>query len=114
MRRTVATIAATLTTGAIGVFIGTTLTEPDVVTRTETVEVATVPDSCLTALDHADESLDLSAEGFVILAGGFDAASRFDLDGVEQTARDMRDLNPLMGDASAAFRSARDECRAAS
>lgn len=112
---------STLTLAALA--LGVTLTgcaaaaEPEVVTETvtvtEEVTVESVPASCLDALDHGDDVMDLAGQGFDILAGALDAVAEFDITGIEQATADLQGITPDMAAASTAYQAARDECRAA-
>lgn len=71
------------------------------------------PQACLDALDAADASHELSAEGFGAAARGFSAAAEFDIAGIDAATADMEENAPLLGAAMDEYRTARDECRGA-
>lgn len=66
-----------------GLVIGTSnQPEPRVETVIETVTKEVTPDVCLNALDFADDVNDATVQGFTIVAEIFDAASTFDVTGM--------------------------------
>lgn len=73
-----------------------------------------VPKACLSALDHAETLMDYAVEGFGYAADGFNAASVFDADGLDEAAENMNTLAPLIGDERDAFDDAAARCRAKS
>lgn len=81
--------------------------EPEVITETETVteevevevEVAVTPDSCLSALDAGDESIDLLSQGIDIAADAMYAASIMDVAGIESANAQIEALTPQLEEA---------------
>lgn len=68
-------------------------------TVTTTTEVQTVPQSCLDALDNADE-------GYGYAADAMTAAGNFDVPGINAAAAKLRDLAPTYNANKAACRAA--------
>lgn len=87
--------------------------EPEVreVTVTEEVEVPTTPQICLEALDRAETVIQYAAEGIGIMADGFDAASRYDVSGIEAATAELDTLQGPLQVARAEYDSASMECR---
>lgn len=84
------------------------------VTVTTTVAVPTVPQSCLDALDAADNAITTAGEGFSILADAMRAASNFDVDGITNADARLKALNmEKLTPALDAYKTARDTCKAA-
>lgn len=82
-------------------------------TITETVEVEVVPQSCLDALDDADDVMLLAAEGFDASSRGFYAAAEFDIASLEAATADLNGLAPQMRQSVDAYRATANQCRSA-
>lgn len=81
---------------------------------TKTVAVPTVPQTCLDALDAADNAITTAGEGFSILADAMRAASNFDVDGITNADARLKALNTeKLTPALDAYKTARDTCKAA-
>ena len=122
MKKTATAIisAATL---LVGIGIGSAAagsTEAKVVTRevksepivkTKTVTETVVPDSCLTALDRADDLIDLATEGFGYSADAMGAAAIFDADGIDEATEKMGDLTPRIQAIGEKYVASRVSCQ---
>lgn len=86
---------------------------PVEVVKTETVEVEVVPQSCLDALDDADDVMLLAADGFDASSRGFYAASEFDVASLEAAAADLNGLAPQMSQSVDAYLVTANQCRSA-
>lgn len=128
IRRRILAIGIPVATLLAGVGIGTSATggvpEPRVETKIETrevevpvevekiVEVEVAPTACLTALDNADDLNAVNADAFAVVADMFDAASSFDVAGINAGSAKLDKLQPEVAAAAAAYREEADACRA--
>lgn len=127
-RRRILAIGIPVVTLLAGVGIGTSaaggVPEPRVETKIETrevpvevekeveVEVPVTPDVCLTALDNADDLNAVNADAFSVVADMFDAASSFDVAGINSGSAKLDKLQPEVSAAAAAYREEAAACRA--
>jgi hypothetical protein len=110
--RTRAVVIAATVGALIGIGAGAaTRPEPSTVTRTEAVEVA--PQSCLDALDLADEGFTYAGEAMGAASDGFDAASRFDVDGLNAASDRITAAGDKIQGITAAYQAAKADCRSA-
>ena len=77
------------------------------------VEVEVAPAACLDALDIAEDIFDLSGEFAGAASDGFLAASRFDVDGIEDANDDFEAINDRLQPFIPRWQGARDDCKAA-
>ena len=82
-------------------------------TIVETVEVATVPDACLVALDAADEGFTIAAEAMGYASAGFMAASEYDLAALQAAQEGIVASSDKLAPVSPQYTTNRDACRAA-
>lgn len=75
------------------------------------VEVPTVPQSCLTAIERAKYNFGIASQAFSHAGDGFRAAGTGDLDGVEKAASDMNSDNSKLDIDG--FNGAASECQSA-
>lgn len=76
------------------------------------VEVEVAPAACLTALDNADDLNSVNADAFGVVADMFDAASSFDVAGINSGSAKLDKLQPQVSAAAAAYRDEAAACRA--
>jgi len=76
------------------------------------VEVEIASAACLTALDNADELNAVNADAFGVVADMFDAASSFDVAGINSGSAKLDKLQPEVSAAAAAYREEAAACRA--
>jgi len=108
--RTRAVVIAAVVGALIGIGAGAaTQSEQHRVTNTENVEVA--PQSCLDALDLADRGFTYSAEAMDAAAEGFDAASRFDVAGLNTAAARISAAGDKIQGITADYLAAKADCR---
>ncbi|ALY08895.1 hypothetical protein GALAXY_51 [Arthrobacter phage Galaxy] len=86
---------------------------PVVKTETKTVTVEKTPAACLRALDLADEALGYSGDAMGVMGEMFEAASRFDLAGVEAGSPKLDKLTGKIKGVSPRYLAAKDDCRMA-
>ena len=72
-----------------------------------------VPASCITALQKADESLTVADRIRTLAGEGFDAVARGDAAELRRIATRIQNQQALLSDRQAEYRTARDECRRA-
>lgn len=72
---------------------------------------ASAPQSCLDALDAADESHAIAARAFEASADGFGAAAEFDVAGLEDATNRLVELRPQLEDVMDRYHAAAGECR---
>jgi hypothetical protein len=84
-----------------------------VVTKTETKEVEVTPQSCLTALDLAEQGFDYASEAMGYMSAAMTAAGNIDLAGVQQASADLKTVTPKMEALAPKANAAKAECRAA-
>jgi hypothetical protein len=110
--RTRALVIAAGIAAVIGAGAGAaTQPEPNTVTKTEIVEVA--PQSCLDAIDLADEGFTYSAEAMDAAADGFGAASRFDVAGLNAASDRISAAGGKIQGITADYQTAKADCRSA-
>jgi hypothetical protein len=111
--RTRAVVIAAVVGALLGIGAGTAAQpEPSTVTRIEGVlEVA--PQSCLEALDLADEGFGYAGEALQASADGFDAASRFDVAGIEAATERIELAGDHVEGIITDYQAAKAECRSA-
>lgn len=90
-----------------------TTVKPTIEYRIKRVNVFTVPQACLDAIDVAEEVFAISADVSKAASEGFYAAADFDVDGIRDAGAAFRrataDLQPLIP----RWQTARDDCKAA-
>ena len=119
-KRRVGLVLAVAASVVAGIAIGSAATgsaEPttktETVTETETVEVA--PQSCLDALDAAEGLVHRGVvPAFDASADAMDAASRFDVAGINAATARMNRLTPRIERYVGDYNAAADSCRSAS
>jgi hypothetical protein len=77
------------------------------------VKVEKTPQSCLAALDLADQGFKYSSEAMRAAADGFHAAARFDVSGIEAANADLTAVNEKMSAMAPDLQTQKAECRAA-
>jgi hypothetical protein len=82
-------------------------------TVTKTVTKPVTPAVCLTALDRADTALTTAGEGFDVVADVLTAASNLDVDGMTAATEKLTPLSAKLSAQLDAYKTARDECKAA-
>jgi hypothetical protein len=109
--RTRAVVTAAVVGALLGIGAGTAAQpEPSTVTRIEGVlEVA--PQSCLDALDLADEGFTYAGEAMGAASDGFDAASRFDVAGLNDASARIRRAGDQIESITADYQAAKADCR---
>lgn len=94
-----------------------TVTQPakpaPTVTTTTTQTVTSVPQSCLDALDYADQGFGYAGTGMQAASDGFAAVARGDLDGVLEATRVMKETTPKLTALAPQYNAAKAACRAA-
>jgi hypothetical protein len=80
-------------------------------TITETVEVEVVPDACIDALSAGEALLYEFINYTDIVSVAFEAASNFDVDGLNAAAADIEAATPTTTMAAADWRASSDACR---
>jgi len=80
---------------------------------TVTKEVKVTPDSCLLALDLADEGFGYAADALNAASDGFTAIGNFDLDAMDAASSDMNAATSKISRISDKYNSAKAKCRAA-
>lgn len=78
----------------------------------ETTPVEATPSACKTALHESDRLIELLATGFTYSADAMEAVGRFDVAGVEESTRKLRDLRPEVEQRRDAYDSAKGRCLA--
>lgn len=126
-RRRILAIGIPVAALLVGVGIGTSAAdapEPRVETKIETrevevpvevekiVEVEVASAACLTALDNADDLNSVNADAFGVVADMFEAASSFDVAGINSGSAKLDKLQPEVAAAAAAYREEAAACRA--
>lgn len=89
------------------------VTTHPVVTPTPTSATSTDQSVCLQALEHADATIELTADGFDILGDALQAAGNNDYGSVGNATRNMTLFNQRLAVALAKYRESRDACKAA-
>lgn len=82
------------------------------VTVTEEVSVSVVPQSCLDALDEADEMASIAGESMSVVVDIFEALERFDVDALNQGSEDLDAATARL--EGLRYAELRDECRSES
>lgn len=110
----------------IGVGIGTSAAggvpetpEPEVITETETVteevevevEVERTPQSCLTAIDYAEEAIGYSSDIINTLSVGIEYYLDGDISGIEASTAQVESLTGDVERITPDYQAARDDCR---
>ncbi len=126
IRRRILAVGIPTLTLLVGVGIGTSATggvpEPRVETIVETetvevekeveVEVPVTPAACLAALDEAEALNELNIEAFGVVADMFDAASSFDVSGINSGTAKLDALQPDVASKVADYNVEATACRA--
>jgi hypothetical protein len=108
--RTRAVVIATVVGALIGIGAGAAIQpEPSTVTKTEAV----APQSCLDALDLADEGFTYAGEAMGAASDGFDAASRFDIAGLKAASGRITAAGDKIQGITGAYQAAKADCRSA-
>ncbi|MQB00534.1 MAG: hypothetical protein GEU78_09625 [Actinobacteria bacterium] len=87
----------------------TVTAEPEVITETETIEVA--PQACLDAIDYGEQGFGIAADYAQATVDAFYAAAEFDVDGITAARLDMEDATERMSPVADNWNAAKAECR---
>lgn len=108
----------------MGVGMGSAKPAPDPVTITKEVPVEKIvtkevevtkevtPPSCITALEHAGEIIDISGDTIGILSETLTAAGNFDVATITANSGKVKAQTDKLGKVSPKYVSAREECQA--
>jgi hypothetical protein len=106
--RTRALVIAAIVAGLVGAGVGAA-TRPEPTTTT----VAVAPQSCLDALDLADQGFTYAGEAMGAASDGFDAASRFDIAGLKDASARITAAGGKIEGITADYQAAKADCRSA-
>lgn len=114
MKYLIAVVAPGLLSAALlaGCSSGALLAPSPAPTVTVTEEVLVVPQSCLDALDEADEMASIAGEWMSVVVDIFEALERLDVDALNQGSEDLDAATARLEDLR--YAELRDECRSES
>lgn len=75
-------------------------------------EVEVTPQRCLEALALADQGFTLAGESMGVMVEAINAASEFNVAGIEQATGDLGDLTTELNDVAGPYNAAKAACRA--
>jgi hypothetical protein len=84
------------------------------VTKTDTVTKTSTPDSCLLALDLADEGFGLAVQAMEAASDGFTAVAEYDITALEEVNDRISGLGEEIGEKADPYNAAKAECRSGS
>ena len=92
----------------------TTTADAPTVTVTKEAEVSVVPESCLNALDSADQGFELAGEALLIMGQAFEAISQADVATLEDALAAMDSVTAETEPVLTEYRAQAESCRSAS